>query len=48
MGEELQQLSWILNFLREKDKLTVNPSYQHDMRNLLMSLNNECIDSIKQ
>lgn len=40
MADEKQQLSWMLSFLREKDKLAVSTTYQYDMRSLLISLNN--------
>ena len=38
----------VVTALREKERLVVNPRYRYDMRSVIMALNNESIDSIKQ
>lgn len=46
MGEP--SLERVSRFLREKEKLVVNAQYRYDMRHVVMSLNNSCIDHIKR
>jgi hypothetical protein len=37
----------VVKYLREKEKLRVAGQYRYDMRSVIMSLNNESMDSIK-